>query len=138
MYRKAARSRSSAESLTVSPFPFVTASSFSSPNQMAAIGHWAAQCGSLPSRAMAAQKSHFSAVPTRRGYPHSGEYPRASAAGGFSGRLQLNTRAEKGQAAMQNRQPMQRSLSISTIPVSYTHLRAHETRHDLVCRLLLE
>src|SRR5450756_85114 len=23
-------------------------------------------------------------------------------------------------------------------PVSYTHLRAHETRHDLVCRLLLE
>ena len=26
----------------------------------------------------------------------------------------------------------------STAPVSYTHLRAHETRHDLVCRLLLE
>src|SRR5450759_1057213 len=25
-----------------------------------------------------------------------------------------------------------------TGPVSYTHLRAHETRHDLVCRLLLE
>src|SRR5450759_5852926 len=24
------------------------------------------------------------------------------------------------------------------IPVSYTHLRAHETRHELVCRLLLE
>src|SRR5665648_479001 len=24
-----------------------------------------------------------------------------------------------------------------TRPVSYTHLRAHETRHDLVCRLLL-
>src|SRR5665648_566963 len=23
-------------------------------------------------------------------------------------------------------------------PVSYTHLQAHETRHDLVCRLLLE
>src|SRR5450756_1888716 len=23
-------------------------------------------------------------------------------------------------------------------PMSYTHLRAHETRHDLVCRLLLE
>src|SRR5450756_1528600 len=29
--------------------------------------------------------------------------------------------------------------SIATvIAVSYTHLRAHETRHDLVCRLLLE
>ena len=27
---------------------------------------------------------------------------------------------------------------IPAIPVSYTHLRAHETRHDLVCRLLLE
>src|SRR5450756_12218 len=26
----------------------------------------------------------------------------------------------------------------SLFPVSYTHLRAHETRHDLVCRLLLE
>src|SRR5665648_1245625 len=26
----------------------------------------------------------------------------------------------------------------STRTVSYTHLRAHETRHDLVCRLLLE
>ena len=25
-----------------------------------------------------------------------------------------------------------------SISVSYTHLRAHETRHDLVCRLLLE
>src|SRR5450756_1117701 len=24
------------------------------------------------------------------------------------------------------------------IAVSYTHLRAHETRHDIVCRLLLE
>src|SRR5450756_2887478 len=26
----------------------------------------------------------------------------------------------------------------AAVPVSYTHLRAHETRHDLVCRLLLE
>src|SRR5450756_2803833 len=29
-------------------------------------------------------------------------------------------------------------LMPKTGPVSYTHLRAHETRHDLVCRLLLE
>ena len=28
--------------------------------------------------------------------------------------------------------------TMSPYPVSYTHLRAHETRHDLVCRLLLE
>src|SRR5450756_283110 len=27
---------------------------------------------------------------------------------------------------------------VRVIAVSYTHLRAHETRHDLVCRLLLE
>src|SRR5450756_2373286 len=27
---------------------------------------------------------------------------------------------------------------LGLMPVSYTHLRAHETRHDLVCRLLLE
>ena len=30
------------------------------------------------------------------------------------------------------------SASRFTPAVSYTHLRAHETRHDLVCRLLLE
>src|SRR5659263_344960 len=27
------------------------------------------------------------------------------------------------------------ALEVLTGPVSYTHLRAHETRHDLVCRL---
>ena len=31
-----------------------------------------------------------------------------------------------------------RELSAFIESVSYTHLRAHETRHDLVCRLLLE
>src|SRR5450756_3229183 len=30
------------------------------------------------------------------------------------------------------------ALNVKINPVSYTHLRAHETRHDLVCRLLLE
>ena len=29
-------------------------------------------------------------------------------------------------------------LATGSPTVSYTHLRAHETRHDLVCRLLLE
>ena len=29
-------------------------------------------------------------------------------------------------------------LNIANAPVSYTHLRAHETELDLVCRLLLE
>ena len=27
---------------------------------------------------------------------------------------------------------------VSAVPVSYTHLRAHETGRNLVCRLLLE
>src|SRR5450756_235227 len=31
-----------------------------------------------------------------------------------------------------------RLRSVKYMAVSYTHLRAHETRHDLVCRLLLE
>src|SRR5450756_2900564 len=30
------------------------------------------------------------------------------------------------------------AMGDAATPVSYTHLRAHETRHDLVCRLLLE
>src|SRR5665811_890688 len=34
-------------------------------------------------------------------------------------------------------QPRRRPLS-ALVPVSYTHLRAHETVLDLVCRLLLE
>ena len=29
-------------------------------------------------------------------------------------------------------------LLVGVVPVSYTHLRAHETVLDLVCRLLLE
>ena len=33
---------------------------------------------------------------------------------------------------------MRRSLNVEEIPVSYTHLRAHETDSYLVCRLLLE
>ena len=32
----------------------------------------------------------------------------------------------------------ERTFFANPVPVSYTHLRAHETRHDLVCRLLLE
>jgi len=32
----------------------------------------------------------------------------------------------------------ERLLRDAGAAVSYTHLRAHETRHDLVCRLLLE
>ena len=39
-----------------------------------------------------------------------------------------------------NKEILEKLLSYSQDlrAVSYTHLRAHETRHDLVCRLLLE
>eukprot|EP00825_Cyclidium_porcatum_P047705 TRINITY_DN7805_c0_g1_i1.p2 TRINITY_DN7805_c0_g1~~TRINITY_DN7805_c0_g1_i1.p2 ORF type:complete len:116 (+),score=29.17 TRINITY_DN7805_c0_g1_i1:76-423(+) len=34
--------------------------------------------------------------------------------------------------------PLCKDDTLKSETVSYTHLRAHETRHDLVCRLLLE
>src|SRR5450756_2995564 len=43
--------------------------------------------------------------------------------------LGLNDLAMRAEAA---------AKKAGAMPVSYTHLRAHETRHDLVCRLLLE
>eukprot|EP00656_Telonema_subtile_P010687 TRINITY_DN15187_c0_g1_i1.p1 TRINITY_DN15187_c0_g1~~TRINITY_DN15187_c0_g1_i1.p1 ORF type:complete len:102 (-),score=7.35 TRINITY_DN15187_c0_g1_i1:2-307(-) len=39
---------------------------------------------------------------------------------------------------MQHRARSQQILLLTLISVSYTHLRAHETVLDLVCRLLLE
>ena len=33
---------------------------------------------------------------------------------------------------------IRKRLGLGPVAVSYTHLRAHETREDLVCRLLLE
>src|SRR5450756_3012894 len=40
-------------------------------------------------------------------------------------------------AAPQRNGALKASSGRTSSPVSYTHLRAHETRHDLVCRLLL-
>src|SRR5450756_2766135 len=34
--------------------------------------------------------------------------------------------------------PDSKHIPVIMVSVSYTHLRAHETRHDIVCRLLLE
>ena len=46
------------------------------------------------------------------------------------------------QVILQAFNPLNTNVTIKIIhavhAVSYTHLRAHETRHDLVCRLLLE
>src|SRR5659263_232335 len=39
---------------------------------------------------------------------------------------------------LQNNQFISLTVFLILLPVSYTHLRAHETRHDLVIRLLLE
>ncbi|WDT36833.1 hypothetical protein PVA38_11505 [Streptococcus pneumoniae D39] len=46
-----------------------------------------------------------------------------------TGRVCLNARSFSWQCDVTN---------FATKPVSYTHLRAHETVLDLVCRLLLE
>src|SRR5450756_3090335 len=54
-------------------------------------------------------------------------------------KISNGTRSEDGKAAWENMMSIMdtcRKHGISS--VSYTHLRAHETRHDLVCRLLLE
>ena len=47
-------------------------------------------------------------------------------------------RAEVGMVFQQFNLFPHLSIVDNCTPVSYTHLRAHETRHDLVCRLLLE
>ena len=49
-------------------------------------------------------------------------------------RVQLQGHASSGQQGIE----MIASYKPDLIPVSYTHLRAHETVLDLVCRLLLE
>ena len=47
----------------------------------------------------------------------------------------INTIASLNKQEASSSQAQRTSRAIA---VSYTHLRAHETRHDLVCRLLLE
>src|SRR5450756_3128115 len=57
-----------------------------------------------------------------------------------SGHLDLEGNMFTALSRLSKAQSSEVSLSerIKLLPVSYTHLRAHETRHDLVCRLLLE
>src|SRR5450759_5836118 len=56
--------------------------------------------------------------------------------------LKAQAVAARTYAAAAHRHPEQNADVCTTAhcqkSVSYTHLRAHETRHDLVCRLLLE
>ena len=55
--------------------------------------------------------------------------------------IAVQERVHPGQAVMRGGQRDHRGLAPSRAridPVSYTHLRAHETVLDLVCRLLLD
>ena len=58
----------------------------------------------------------------------------------FRGELREGDHAEFGLLERKNRDRDVEGFTLfATLePVSYTHLRAHETREDLVCRLLLE
>src|SRR5665648_1209825 len=53
---------------------------------------------------------------------------------GIAGRFDWNCIYDKALGYTSGEHHYRRSINA----VSYTHLRAHETRHDLVCRLLLE
>src|SRR5678815_744366 len=46
--------------------------------------------------------------------------------------------AVEGDLRRENSMNIKRLMDLGTYPVSYTHLRAHETPEHLVCRLLLE
>src|SRR5450756_1658958 len=54
---------------------------------------------------------------------------------GWPGPRAADTHTGTGSRTIGGRGPLNGGRSLA---VSYTHLRAHETRHDLVCRLLLE
>src|SRR5665648_1108152 len=59
---------------------------------------------------------------------------------GYQGVSEL-PKPQKNNRTKDDKKPARKQASVhltGTTPVSYTHLRAHETRHDLVCRLLLE
>src|SRR5450759_5840196 len=45
-------------------------------------------------------------------------------------------RPQHGEGQHHRHGALSRDDAVAVMPVSYTHLRAHETRHDLVCRLL--
>src|SRR5450756_1223192 len=53
-------------------------------------------------------------------------------------RQELERGGSQGLQVHRVREPQGVRSDQGLLPVSYTHLRAHETRHDLVCRLLLE
>src|SRR5450756_2750380 len=55
----------------------------------------------------------------------------------YAGQIPLILKANNSDSMYGGSDPIP-AVTASVEAVSYTHLRAHETRHDLVCRLLLE
>src|SRR5450756_2917534 len=81
--------------------------------------------------------------PVTRGFYHTALPPYHRAPGLAAARRRFLIRENTGmrQASQKRYHPRNSRAARSplrSLPVSYTHLRAHETRHDLVCRLLLE
>src|SRR5450756_1904126 len=60
--------------------------------------------------------------------------------GDASGKLRVGVEQGHGDAGASGhrREADRLAALLESVAVSYTHLRAHETRHDIVCRLLLE
>ena len=95
---------------------------------------------------------YFPDAPTTRGIKHLRELIKAKRAGyecavafviqmeGINEvRPNIDTHPEFGVALQEAKEAGVKILYLTCkVAVSYTHLRAHETRHDLVCRLLLE
>jgi hypothetical protein len=100
------------------------------------LGQDVTQAGNFPFLTMSGQKSHLLTVPIFGGVLVSGEYGCLWADLGIFGSSQLKTLDEYGHAAMQNLQPMQRSLSISTIPS--VRLKVAPTGHTLTQGGLLQ
>ena len=100
-------------------------------------------------RSGSSSKPYVSKLWTEGKLKHLGRYPTAEEASlAYARALGVDgVKAHSGQPSRPPKQPTmtaeqalaqaeQEGLELK--PVSYTHLRAHETRHDLVCRLLLE
>src|SRR5450756_1766883 len=73
-------------------------------------------------------------IPKAAYHDHTGEFPREIVKKAWEiGLMNTHVPVEYGGAGLGVLDGC-----LITEAVSYTHLRAHETRHDLVCRLLLE
>ena len=77
---------------------------------------------------------HFDRREGRNGHVHEDRIPLGHGAVPQAGKF---LRAQIAAAARLRRNEARRRIGVPA-PVSYTHLRAHETKANLVCRLLLD